>query len=259
MSFSDKHSVGADLATAPGRLVRRWAYTVLTAGAAAGLCGVLGASTPALAGDVRGQLLLGAYHPAPPPKPARPAYNWEVENGVKEVARERVPAQRELAAVLIGAGDSKLPERIEVPVSGGALLPSTVVVRTGMTVRIRNDDEIGHELYVEGLDGFSAEATSPRAIRSVHLTKPGDWPIRDRLTPHAKAHLHVLADLIAIAKVEANGNYTFSDVAPGKYTLKVFHGPQIVASKAIEVGDKTLTVDPLTLEAAAQAAAKPSP
>jgi plastocyanin len=204
----------------------------------------------AWAADVRGQLLLGAYKPAPPPKGPRPAFNWELDNGVKEVLRDRVSAQRELAVVLVGAGDSKLPEQIEVSLSGGTLLPSTLAVRAGTTVRIRNDDEIGHELYAEGLDGFSAEATSPNAIRSVHLKTPGTWPLRDKLAPHARAQLHVLPDLIAVAKVDSSGAYAFVDVAPGKYTLKVLHGANTVASKEVVVEDKALAIDPLTLTAA---------
>ncbi len=222
-----------------------------------GALGALGGTAITRAADVRGQLLLGAYHPPAPPKPPRAAFNWEIDNGVKEVMRDRVSAPRELAVVLIGSGEPKLPDHVEVPVSGGCLLPATVVVRTGSTVRIRNDDEIGHELYAEGLDGFSAEATSPRAVRSIHLTKPGGWPLRDKLAPHAQAYLHVLPDLVAIGKVDASGNYVFADVAAGKYTLKVFHGPNTVATKEIEVGDRALTVDPLTLEAARPAPVAP--
>ena len=94
----------------------------------------------ALAADVRGQLVLGSYHAPAPAKPPRPAYNWQIENGVKEVARDRVSPSRELAVVLVGSGAAKAPDRIEVAVSGGSLLPSTVCVRTGTTVRIRNDD-----------------------------------------------------------------------------------------------------------------------
>ena len=48
-----------------------------------------------------------------------------------------------------------------------------------------------------------------------------------------------------------NGAFAFADVAPGKYTLKVLHGENEVAQKEIEVGDKALTVDPLTLQAKA--------
>jgi plastocyanin len=213
----------------------------------AGLLAGVTVTTSVFAAEVRGQMVLGAYKPAPASKAARPGFNWELDNGVKEVLRDRVSAARELAVVLVGSGESKAPAQLEVALSGGTLLPSTLVVRAGTTVRIRNDDEIGHELYAEGLDGFSAEATSPKAIRSVNLKTAGAWPLRDKLTPHARAHLHVLPDLIAVAKVESSGAFAFADVPPGKYTLKVLHGADEIASKAIEVGDKALTVDPLTL------------
>jgi len=204
----------------------------------------------AVAGEVRGQLVLGALRVATPAKPPRAAFNWELENGVKEVVPARIFAPRELAVVLLGAPDNpnaKAASRVEVVFSGGALLPATLVLRSDTTLRIRNDDEIGHELFADGLDGFSPEATSPGATRSVHLVKPGHWPLRDRLAAHANAHLHVLGNLVASAKIEPNGSFGFSDVAPGKYTLKVFRGPGEIASKEIEVADKPLALDPLVL------------
>ena len=197
------------------------------------------------AADVKGQLVLGTLKPQPQPKPPRSAYNWELENGVKEVLPLRVSAPRELAVVLVGDGQPKGEARVEVAVSGGALLPSTLVLRTDSTLRIRNDDEIGHELFAEGLDGFSAEATSPGATRSVHLVKAGSWPLRDKLAPHADAYLHVLPDLVASAQLEANGSFVFNDVPAGKYTLKVFQGATEIAAKAVEVGDKPLTLEPM--------------
>lgn len=196
---------------------------------------------------MRGQLVLGSLREAASKlKPPRAAYNWEIDNGVKELAPVRVGAQRELAVVLVGAAGGKTGETMEVAVTGGALLPSTIVLRAGNTLRIRNDDEIGHELFAPGLDGFSAEATSPGGSRSVHLTKVGNWPLLDRLAAHARAHLHVLPDLLATAKLEANGSFSFGDVPAGKYTLKVFRGASELASKDIEVTDKPITLDPLT-------------
>jgi hypothetical protein len=182
-------------------------------------------------------------------KPPRAAFNWELENGVKEVSKARVAADRELAVVLIGAGTpaAQANEPVEASVSGGELLPATLVLRSGTTLRIRNGDEIGHELLAKGLDGFSAEASSPGAVRAVHLKQVGHWEIVDRLAAHARAHLHVLPDVVAIAKVEQGGGFAFSDVAPGKYTLKVFRGEREISAKPIEVtSDKPLTLDPLT-------------
>jgi hypothetical protein len=207
---------------------------------------VWASAVPARAGDVRGQLVLGSVRESAPVKPPRAAYNWELENGVKELMPTRVAAQRELAVVLLGPG-SKPGEAMEVAVSGGALLPSTLALHAGTTLKIRNDDEIGHELYAQGLDGFSAEATSPGAMRSIHLTKPGNWPLLDRLAAHARAYLYVFSDLVASAKVEASGSFSFSDVPAGKYELKVLRGGSVLATKSVEVSDKPLTLDPLTL------------
>lgn len=200
------------------------------------------------AGDVRGQMVLGSLREqVDATKPPRAACNWELENGVKEVSKARVAADRELAVVLIGAGAPAATEPVEASVSGGELMPATLVLRTGTTLRIRNSDEIGHELLAKGLDGFSAEASSPGAVRAIHLKQVGHWEIVDRLAAHARAHLHVLPDVVAVAKVEAGGGFGFSDVAPGKYTLKVFRGEREILAKPVEVtSDKALSLDPLT-------------
>jgi hypothetical protein len=191
--------------------------------------------------------VLGSLRAVPEAKPPRAAFNWELENGVKEVAKQRVAADRELAVVLVGPGTPKANEAVEASVSGGELLPATLVLRAGTTLRIRNSDEIGHELLAKGLEGFSAEASSPGGVRAVHLTQVGHWKITDKLAAHAQAYLHVLPDVIAIAKVESNGSFVFDDVAPGKYTLKVFRGEREISAKPVEVtSDKALTLDPLT-------------
>lgn len=211
----------------------------------------LGWAGHGIASSVRGTLLLGAYRPSPDPEtPAAPSY-WELENGFKEVAQDRVDPTRELAVVLVGEGASAAGT-VEVAFRGGGLLPATIAVRTGTTVRLRNDDEIAHELYAVGLEGFSREATSPRGVRSVNLRSAGHWLLRDNLVIHVLGHLHVIDNLIATGKVESDGRYTFSDVAAGNYTLKVFHGANEIASQAIEVADKKdLSIDPITLTAAA--------
>ncbi len=205
----------------------------------------------ALAVTVKGKLITGAYRPPPAPAPARSPFNWEVENGARPVEKARLDAERELAVVLVGEG--KPPsDTVEVMFSGGGLLPSTIVVRKGATLRIRNQDEVAHELYAVGCKNMTPEATSPRAIRPVNLSEAGSWPLRDRLVTHVRGHLHVLPDLAAVASLNANREFSFADVAPGKYTLKVFHGGSEVASKPIEVKDTAeVSLDPTTLTAEA--------
>jgi hypothetical protein len=210
-----------------------------------GLCVSTIPGKPALASEVKGQLVIASLPPRAANVTPRAAFNWELENGVKEVLPARTPP-RELAIVLLCAAAPSGDNRIEVSITGGALLPQTLVVRTETTLRIRNDDEIGHELVAVGLDGFSAEATSPGATRSIHLTKAGSWPLQDKLATHATGQLHVLPNLSAVAKLEPNGNYTFPDVPAGKYTLKVFRGADELITKTIDVTDRPLSVDPLT-------------
>lgn len=206
----------------------------------------------AFAVNLKGKLLTGAYKPAPRPAPVRPAYHWEVENGARPVAKERMDVERELAVVLLGKVKGEESDSVEVAFSGGGLLPSTIVVRQGTTLRIRNQDEIAHELYAVGSKILTPEATSPRAIRPVNLSEVGNWPLRDRLVIHVRGHLYVLPDLVAVAEVGNNREFTFTDVAPGKYTLKVFHGRSELVSKPIEVTDTAeISLDPIALTSAA--------
>lgn len=213
---------------------------------------------PALAGEVAGKLVLGAYKPVPEAPPKRLPFNWELENGFKQVLPEHVQAARELAVVLVGAGDARGMEFVEVALRGGGLMPSTVVVRAGTTVKLKNEDEIAHEVFAEGLEGFAAEAISPRGVRSIRLGSTGSWPLRDNLLAHVRGHLHVVADVVAIGKVASDGSFAFGDVVPGKYTLKVFHGANEVLAQAVEVGDKATAIEPITLTAPTdKPAAKP--
>lgn len=203
----------------------------------------LGASAAA---QVSGKLLLGAYKPETPVSAPAP-FNWELENGFKQVLPDRLDAPRELAVVLLAEGPATALERVEIPISGGSLMPSTLVVRAGATVIFRNDDEIAHEFFAVGLDVFAAEAISPRGRRSLMFPTAGHWPLRDRLLPHVDGHLHVLPNLVAVATIASDGQYTFTNLTPGKYVLKVFHGAGELVSQSIELTTRGLTVDPLTL------------
>ena len=46
---------------------------------------------------------------------------------------------------------------------------------------------------------------------------------------------HVIPDLVACAQLEANGAYRFDDVAPGEYTLRVYHREEVIGERNVVV------------------------
>jgi hypothetical protein len=203
---------------------------------------------------VKGRLVARGYKAPPDPDPPRPRYYWELENGFKEATPDRISPDRELAVVLLSDGAAKEESNVEVAFSGGSLMPSTIVVRPNTTLQIRNQDEIGHELYATDLPVFSAEAISPRGVRTVRLTATGKWPLRDRLVAHVRGYLYVIADLAAVAKVSTDGEFVFSQIAPGKYRLKVFYGPHELVERAVQIdAQEQVALDPVPLAGPAKA------
>jgi hypothetical protein len=204
--------------------------------------------------EVKGRLVARGYKAPPDPDPPRFRYYWELENGFKEVIPDRISPDRELAVVLLSDGAAKEQSNVEVAFSGGSLMPSTVVVRPNTTLQIRNQDEIGHELYATDLPVFSVEAISPRGVRTVRLTATGKWPLRDRLIAHVRGYLYVVPDLAAVAKVSADGGFVFNQIAPGQYRLKVFYGPHELVEYPVQIdAQEQVTLDPVALAGPAKA------
>ncbi len=236
---------------------------VLGVGAAACVAATALLSTSALAVDLKGMLRAPEGYVRAPGADERRPYYWEEWNGFLDPRPRRVDMVRQLAVVLLGPPQAGAENRASVTLVGGSLSPSTIVVRPDTVVRIENRDDFAHELFAEGLDGFSAEATSSGQARTVRVTQPGTWPIRDRQIAHVRGQLHVLANLSAVGTIEANGDYKFTNIAPGQYTLKVFDGANEVASAVAQVVEgRELVIDPLLLTpppaAAAPAAAAPA-
>lgn len=211
----------------------------------------LALTTTALAVDVSGTLQIPRDFGAT----ARDAdgesrdYYWQEWNGVLDPRPARFDATRNLAVVLVGDAPAEVPPS-DFAIRNGNFAPSTIVVKTGTTLRIENTDAMGHELFAEGLEGFAPLQTAPGNARSLQMGTAGHWVIRDRNYPHVVAHLHVLSDLVARARVDADGRFTFSNAPPGTYTLKVFHGEHELASKPnVVVGNSALTLDPIALTA----------
>ncbi len=183
--------------------------------------------------------------------PASHAYYWEEWNGFLDPRPDSVDLSREIAVVLIGNAPEPPDHNVTIEWRGGGLMPSTIVVRPGTILAIENHDDVIHELSAAGLTEVAAEATgSGSTRRTLALGRPGHYALADGLVPHATGHLHVVPNLVAVAKPTSGGAFTFTNIAAGQYVLKIFHGDREVTSRTVDVVEgHPLTVDPITLAA----------
>ena len=97
--------------------------------------------------------------------------------------------------VLAGASVALAAARadtVEVSQKGRKFVPDSVSIHTGDTVRIRNDDEFLHHLYVNA-PGFSfdSEEQPPGHTVDIQFTKDGDFKVMCRIHPKMLLTVHV--------------------------------------------------------------------
>ncbi len=202
------------------------------------------------AGDVRGSVRASEEAKIKPIEAVRAPY-WQEWNGFIDPKKPSVDYAREVSAVLIGSAENR--DAATVVLRNGALLPSTIVAQQGLPLRIRNEDDFGHELYVEGLKGFEPIETSPGQTRTIQLERTGVFVVRDQLAPHVRGYLHVVAKFTQVVSPARDGSFTFKEVPPGKYTLKVYRGGGEPAVSEFEVAStKDLELEPVALTAHAK-------
>jgi len=211
----------------------------------------LATAATAVAVDVRGRLRVPSDYGQTPPEDddtARRNRYWDQWNGFIEPRPRGFDAARDLAVVLTGEGELA-PEQPGFRLANGGLWPTTLVERAGRRLEIENTDPVSHALSADGLEGFNATPVAPGRVRRVDVDLPeGHWEITDDVYEHVRGHLHVIGDLVARATVQSDGSYHFTGVPPGTYTLKVFHGADIVhTQEGIVVEERELTLEPVPL------------
>jgi plastocyanin len=201
--------------------------------------------------DVRGTVRASEEPKAKAIEAVRAPY-WHEWNGFIEPKKAAVDYAREVTAVLVGAPE--LRDATAIALRDGTLSPSTIVVQHGTTLRIRNEDDFAHELYVEGLKGFDAVATSPGSTRTLQMEQTGVFTVRDKVSPHVRGTLHVVAKVTQVVQPNAEGVFVFKDVPAGKYVLKLYRGANEVTASELEVAsNKDVVLDAFSLDAAVKA------
>lgn len=173
-------------------------------------------------------------------------YYWKVWNGALPEQPAAVDYGNVLA-VLTGKFTGP-PIGCKFAFRGGGLSPSTIVSRSGSTIRVENRDAFTHELSVEGLAGFTPLEAGPGKARVIPVPAGGPWKLGDRIYGHVDGYLHSMRELVACATVNASGKFKFEDVPPGPYSLRILRGSEQVASRRITVpSGRSVEIDPLNM------------
>ncbi|MCB9707779.1 MAG: hypothetical protein H6714_03160 [Myxococcales bacterium] len=180
--------------------------------------------------------------------PERSCY-WNEPNGVDALRAYRFRPSRYITVVL--RSSRQAPKSQVMLLHGGGFLPGTMVVGKGASLIVSNSDGFQRSPYAKGLPALDFALLSPGESRTTSLDTQGHWALTDRMLPQAQGDLHVIGDLAAVATLDDDGTFRFSDVDAGRYTLSVYYRDGVRTSQDVTVpGKGQLKVDPITLSTA---------
>ena len=83
-------------------------------------------------------------------------------------------------------------ETVEVSQKGRTFLPDSIAIKVGDTVKIKNDDEFLHHIYVTSPDfSFDSQEQPPGHTVEIKFTHTGDFNVLCRIHPKMKLVVHV--------------------------------------------------------------------
>ncbi|NOY89871.1 MAG: hypothetical protein GXP55_01585 [Deltaproteobacteria bacterium] len=165
-----------------------------------------------------------------------PDQYWEVRNGILPTRPDRLDPRRELTVVLRGP-EAADETGCDYGLRGGDLMPRSMIVEAGSTLRITNHDATAHELHADALDGFTALSTAPGMARSQRIPAGGPYDVADKIYPHIHGKIVAVTGLVACGQLDARGAYRFANVAAGSYQLEVYRSGEVVAHQDVELAD----------------------
>lgn len=171
------------------------------------------------------------------------AYFWRVPNGAVATSDPIVVPSRDLAVVMEPTGGQAAAPAGETKVvylRGAGLDPTVVAVTPHTKVRFRNEDPHVYHLQCATNPAMAASAPLPPG-RGVEFPfdEPGIYEITDRRMPHLVGYVLVVGTRLVANPAPADrpdgASFSFADVLPGQYMVKVFYSGQWVAEQALEV------------------------
>ncbi len=206
---------------------------------------LVGAPGQAVAAPVRGKVLF----PDDPRGGLRHPTYWRVPNGVLPVLPAEKDIRTESVVVLYPQGtvtgaqvaaaeaqEQKGPVKVEMKISGLKLIPPVVVIPSGATVSLRNEDRQTHELeFACTPSGVVAPRQTVAAGETATLKfdKQGDCLL------HSSEYAHLTGAVLAVdrgfyGRLDGSGAFQF-DAPEGHYLARLFSRGSFVASQPIDV------------------------
>jgi hypothetical protein len=227
---------------------RRWLFAL----------GLIGIATSSPAGQVRGKIA-GADKLLPEVyteiAKGEHRYTWrEPSPSVKSEFRAlSANPSRDICIAAISSGGSAQPhEAIQITVTGGHTIPTTIAVSPQTKLVLVNHDPFGHRLYMVGNDSFKESDTTPGGSRDWTAPGVGRYEIRDRLAPTLRFSIVVDTGVVEVVYPGHNGSFAFRDLPSGDYFLKAFFNGKQVGKpvQAVATKGNVELKEPLTLEEA---------
>lgn len=142
-----------------------------------------------------------------------------------------------------GAGEAR-----RMAVTGGRVVPTTIVVSPGTQLVFKNFDPFKHRVYVVGQTSLAPEDMQPNAARTWSAPGAGRYEVRDELFPSVRTF--VVVDPQAVTHIYPGRDGAFGlSLTPGDYVLKAFfNGKQVGKSVPITAKEKLLELkDPFNV------------
>jgi len=220
--------------------------------------GLVGIATSAPAGQVRGKIA-GADKLLPDvytelAKAEQHHYTWrEASPTVKSEFRAlSANPSRDICIAAVSAGTAQAHDAIQITVTGGHTIPTTIAVAPQTKLVFVNHDPFPHRLYMVGSDTFKEADTSSGGSREWTAPGVGRYEFRDRLSPTVRFFTVVDPGVVEVVYPGHNGTFSFRDLPSGDYFLKAFfNGKQVGRPvQAVATRGNVELKDPLTLEEA---------
>jgi len=203
----------------------------------------LGATGMSAAGSIKGSVILSG--PAPAPKKLEVTIDQYVCGTEKDSGDLLLSPRKELKNAVVwlenppaGAAAPAPAAKVEMDQNGCVFIPRVVVVPAGGTVDFLNSDRLLHNIHATPKLNVSFNRTQPKD-RTIPVTFAKPEIVRINCDLHSwMVGWVVVAAHPYYAITGADGQFSFDNLPPGKYDIRIWHERLGTAQASATVSDQ---------------------